>query len=112
MDRVPFQNISCLTFCDIYAIAFERGEKAFIIPIIPPNAPTHIIITITHDPAPSKPVPIRPINEEILSTVPAKIPNISDENIPTPRQATVGIPLIATIRTKIKGIIIYIGTPF
>ena len=56
IERIAFQNISCLTFFEIFPTKSDTGLKASITFIIPPKAATHIIITTTHDPASANPV--------------------------------------------------------
>ena len=55
IDNIPFQNINCLTFLEIFPTNVDIGLKASITFIIPPKAATHIIITTTHAPASAKP---------------------------------------------------------
>ena len=102
----PFININCLTFLTHFITAFDNGANAFILDITPPNAPTHIIITITQEPAPSNPTYIKFKKELKDSTVPAKLPNINDETIPTAKHNNVGNPFIATNKTSANGIAI------
>ena len=104
--KTPFQNINCLTFPDIFRTRADIGAKASILAITPPKAPTHIIITITQEPASPNPLSTKPKKEGKLSTVPANVPKINEEAIPKNKQSKVGTPITATIITSIRGITI------
>ena len=80
--------------------------------IIPPNAATHIIITITQPPAEAKPPIIILRYSFVVPTVPANFPNKNAKKIPENKQINVWYPINARIKTITNGTAIYKGTPF